>query len=75
MPKSDFMEDIFESNGFLPLQYIIDSDNKGFDEDHYKTDRSSGNQIIKLRFYKSKKYQTNNLIHVGIWKPASNIHS
>lgn len=68
------MKDIFESNGFLPLQYLLNA-NQQFDDEYYKKNTSIGNKILTLKFFRSEKYQTENLIHVGIWKSVSNIHS
>ncbi len=69
------MTDIYESNSHLPVQYIINANEEVKEEYQYKEDRSIGNILLQLRFYKSDLYQTNQLIHVGHWKPCSNIHS
>jgi len=68
------MKDVFESNGFLPLQYIINAD-KEFDDEYYKKNTSLGNRGRTVKFFRSDKYQTEHLIHVGIWKSVSNLHS
>jgi hypothetical protein len=68
------MTDIYESNGYLPVQYLVNAipepDNAGVCED-----QEAGNIIVSLKFYKSKIYQTAHQVSVGHWKPCSNVHS
>lgn len=57
----------------LPLQFLLQrgkleklvGDPKLQNEDRF----------TYVRFYKSKKYQTAHAIHVGLWKPISNIYN
>lgn len=68
------MTDIYESNGYLPVQYLVNiilgAANSGICED-----QQAGNIIVSLKFYKSKLYQTTYQVSVGHWKPCSNVHS
>lgn len=67
------MTDIFESDGRLPLQYLIGMHN-GQNGDSSDGEKKEGD-VTNLRFYKSIFYQTEHMIEVGHWKPCSNIHS
>lgn len=70
------MKDVFDSNGYLPLHYIIRRENNPSQVTTLEGKaQKPTREVYDIIPYKCDRYQTNHMILVGIWKPVSNVHS